>query len=106
DTYIKDREERGYLFNAYNNIPCVKKKGRRRLSGWQCGMDSTRRSMAAQSTGRKRQTREKCCTVQCLARTARRVFVVVAAPARAFIITAVCGFIVVVVKSPRPRRQP
>ena len=27
DTYIKDREERDHLFNAYNNIPCVKQKG-------------------------------------------------------------------------------
>ncbi|CAM9986706.1 unnamed protein product, partial [Laminaria digitata] len=27
DTYIKDREERDNLFNAYNNIPCVKQKG-------------------------------------------------------------------------------
>lgn len=27
DTYIKDRQERDQLFNAYNNIPCVKQKG-------------------------------------------------------------------------------
>ncbi|CAM9514083.1 unnamed protein product [Choristocarpus tenellus] len=26
DTYIKDRKEREHLFNAYNNIPCVKRK--------------------------------------------------------------------------------
>ncbi|CAN0021440.1 unnamed protein product [Scytosiphon promiscuus] len=26
DTYIKDREERDNLFNAYNSIPCVKQK--------------------------------------------------------------------------------
>lgn len=27
DTYIKDRQERDNLFNAYNSIPCVKQKG-------------------------------------------------------------------------------
>lgn len=28
DTYIKDKQERYHLFNAYNDIPCVKQKGR------------------------------------------------------------------------------
>ncbi|CAB1116245.1 unnamed protein product [Ectocarpus sp. CCAP 1310/34] len=28
DTYIKDKQERDHLFNAYNDIPCVKQKGR------------------------------------------------------------------------------
>ncbi|CAM9739217.1 unnamed protein product, partial [Ectocarpus sp. 12 AP-2014] len=28
DTYIKDKQEKDHLFNAYNDIPCVKQKGR------------------------------------------------------------------------------
>ena len=32
DTYIKDRQERDQLFNAYNGIPCVKQKGDRGLT--------------------------------------------------------------------------
>lgn len=32
DTYIRDREERDKLFNAYNDIPCVKRKGEWRFA--------------------------------------------------------------------------
>lgn len=35
DTYIKDRQERDQLFSAYNNIPCVKRKGDRGDGGRQ-----------------------------------------------------------------------